>query len=292
MGKKRYIPRWIHQRVALTSTNGELTLDPELFMNKTSWPMKIEHLTVFGYPLDAVAGYGRWCGIGPIVQAEIGMSGATDINLVPAFASAAFMRTHKYAQISNQLQGTFFHFKYPYLLPRDSGIAAEVHLDSDDTGTDFSMVLKYGLAFFGTKVQSGQPAMIAGIERRISANIPSGSTIVFESADLMNDGEEDILIHSMQLVNPMADFSEMMMGTYWKINPTSGLPWMELPVHITGLTPYVQHQAPYHGVLPYSLTPLEDSYLYRRQRFGIKLTNLISEDQPLNLTLFGYLEVE
>lgn len=293
MGKKRYVPRWIHSRIALTALNGELVVDPELFMNKTSWPMKIEHLTIFGYPLDATGPFHRWFGVGPMVQAEIGMSGATDINLVPAYASAAFMRKEPFVQIGDIVQGTFFKFKHPYLLPRDGGITAEVHLNSDDTGAlTFDMTIKYGIVFHGVKVQTGQPVMIAGIDRRIGAPPPSGSTIVFDSADLMNDGEEDVLIHSMHLVHPMDDFNNILMGTYWKINPSSGLPWMDAPVHISGITPYVQGLQTQRGILSYSLTPVDDAYLLRRQRFGIKLSPLTGEDQPLNITLFGYLEVE
>jgi hypothetical protein len=150
--------------------------------------------------------------------------------------------------------------------------------------------MKHGVTLFGVKVQSGKPAMLAGLFRHL--DVPTGSSFTIEAADLFNDGEEDVLVQSMQLTHPMDDMHSILMGVYWKINPMSGLTWMDQPVHISGITPYVLPLRNFDGIKPFSLTPLEDTYLYRRQRLGIKLTPLVDEDQPVNITLFGYLEVE
>jgi hypothetical protein len=261
-------------------------------MNKTSWPFKIEHLTIFGYPLDADNNYRQWGGVGPIVQGELGISGSTDVNLVPSYVSAAFGCTEPHIQTGAYLQGTTMQFKHPYLLPRDSGFNVECTVNIDDCGINHTLftAMKHGVTIFGKKVQSGKPAMFAGLFRHL--NMPTGSSFSIDAADLFNDGEEDVLIQSMQLTNPMADMQDILMGTYWKINPMSGLTWMDSPVHISGITPYVLGHFNLSGIKPFSLTPLENTYLYRRQRLGIKLTPLVVEDQPVNLTLFGYLEVE
>lgn len=290
MGKMKYVPRWIHSRVVVTSL-GDVIADPEAFMNKTSWPFKIEHLTIFGYPLDAVNNYLRAGGIGSLVQGEIGISGSTDVNLVPAPVNASFGCTEKYSTTGAFMEGTYVKFKHPYLLPRDSGFSVECTLNLDDCGErTLDTAMKHGVTIFGVKAQSGKPAMLAGLFRHL--DMPNGSSFVIDAADLFNDGEEDILIQSMQLTHPMEDMDGFLMGVYWKINPMSGLTWMDQPVHISGITPYTQTWRAFEGIKPFSLTPLENTYLYRRQRLGIKLTPLVDEDQPVNLTLFGYLEVE
>ena len=290
MGKMKYVPHWIHSRVVVTSV-GDVIADPEAFMNKTMWPFKIEHLTIFGYPLDVVNNFWRWGGIGPLVQGEIGISGATDVNLVPAYVSASFGRKEPHLQTGAFMQGTTMKFKHPYLLPRDSGFNVECTLNIDDCGTNtLATAMKHGITVFGTKVQSGKPAMFAGLFRHL--NMPTGSSFSVETADLLNDGEEDVYVQSMQLTHPMADMQNILMGVYWKINPMSGVTWMDSPIHISGITPYTQGVFLQRGIAPFSLTPLENTYLYRRQRLGIKLTPLVTEDQPVNLTLFGYLEVE
>lgn len=290
MGKMKYVPRWIHSRVVVTSL-GDVIADPEAFMNKTSWPFKIEHLTIFGYPLDAVNNYLQEGGIGSLVQGEIGISGSTDVNLVPAPVNASFGCIEKYSTFGAFMEGTHVKFKHPYLLPRDSGFSVECTLNLDDCGEcTLETAMKHGVTIFGVKAQSGKPAMLAGLFRHL--DMPNGSSFVIDAADLFNDGEEDILVQSMQLTQPVEDMDGILMGVYWKINPMSGLTWMDQPVHISGITPHTQAWRTSNGIKPFSLTPLENTYLYRRQRLGIKLTPLVDEDQPVNLTLFGYLEVE
>ena len=290
MGKKQYVPRWLHSRVVVTSL-GDVIADPELFMNKTSWPFKIEHLTIFGYPLDPQNNFLQAGGIGALIQGEIGISGSTDVNLVPAPVSASFGCTELHSQIGAFMEGTTMKLKHPYLLPRDSGFSVECTLNLDDCGErTFGTAMNHGVALFGVKVQSGKPAMLAGLFRHL--DVPTGSSFTVEAADLFNDGEEDVLVQSMQLTHPMEDMNSILMGVYWKINPMSGLTWMDSPVHISGITPYTMSRRTFNGIKPFSLTPLEDTYLYRRQRLGIKLTPLVVEDQPVNITLFGYLEVE
>lgn len=290
MGKMKYVPHWIHSRVVVTSV-GDVIADPEAFMNKTIWPFKIEHLTIFGYPLDDQHNYLQSGGIGSLIQGEIGISGSTDVNLTPAPVNASFGCTEKYSTFGAFMEGTHMKFKHPYLLPRDSGFSVECTLNLDDCGDNtLATAMKHGVTFFGVKAQSGKPAMLAGLFRHL--NMPNGSSFVVDAADLFNDGEEDVYVHSMQLTHPMEDMDALLMGVYWKINPMTGVTWMDSPVHISGITPYTQAWRTYEGIKPFSLTPLENTYLYRRQRLGIKLTPLVVENQPVNLTLFGYLEVE
>jgi len=290
MGKMKYVPHWIHSRVVVTSV-GDVIADPEAFMNKTMWPFKIEHLTIFGYPLDDQHNYLQEGGIGSLVQGEIGISGSTDVNLTPAPVNASFSCFMLRSEVNVAMHGLYMKFKHPYLLPRDSGFSVECTLNLDDCGgLTLDTAMKHGVTLFGVKVQSGKPAMLAGLFRHL--NMPNGSSFVVDAADLLNDGEEDILIQSMQLTYPVEDMLGSNMGVYWKINPMSGVTWMDSPIHISGITPYMQSQRNAFGIKSFSLTPLENTYLYRRQRLGIKLTPLVNENQPVNLTLFGYLEVE
>lgn len=291
MGKKRYVPRWLHSRAIVTSTD-TVILDPEVFMNKTSWPFKIEHLTVFGRPTDQEADYEGHGGISPLMTGEIGISGSTDVNLVPANLGASFFRTKPMQAIGNYMTARYFHFNRPYLLPRDSGFSVECTLDLDDTGAEYGFAhqLKYGVSLFGRKVQTNQPAMFAGLYRYL--NTPSGSSIVVDAADLLNNGEDDVLIDSIQFMHDTWDMGGDLMGFYWKVNPLTGITWMDNPVHISGLTPTVKETSEGLQSFAFCLNPIEPTYLYRRQRLGIKLDSSVLADQPVNMTLFGYLEVE
>jgi hypothetical protein len=292
MGKKRYIPRWISSEVAANLGAGQVILDPDVFMNKTTWPLKIEHLTVFGYAntleLNSLAG------VSPMFTAEIGISGSTDVNLVPAQLGASFFRTEPYIQVGERLDGTTFKLKHPFLLPRDSGFSCEVRLDTTPSFGDLpsDTPIRHGVALHGKRIQSNTPTMFAALYRY--APIEDGSSVTIDAADLLNDGEEDVLIDTIQFTHPYTDTGSILTSMSWKVNPLSGLPWMDNFVPISGLTPYVQHAeaiAGAKGILPYSLTPLEDTYLYRRQRLGIKF-NPLTADVILQITLFGYLEVE
>jgi len=297
MGKKRYVPRWISSEIAANMGAGQVTLDPDVFMNKTAWPFKIEHLTIFGYASTSLgpAPGDAWGGVSPIFNGEIGISGSTDINLVPAVLGASFFRKEPYIQLGEYLNGMTFKLKHPFILPRDSGFSCEVRLDTSPSKGSFpsDAPIRHGVALHGYKIQSGEPTMFAALYRH--AIIEDGSSVTIDAADLLNDGEEDVLIDRMQFTHPYVETDAIPMSMSWKINPLSGLPWMENFIPISGLAPYVQYlqnpPAPSLGMLPYSLTPLEDTYLYRKQRIGIKITPLVS-DTILQVTLFGYLEVE
>lgn len=310
MARKRYIPRWFSSEIIVSEiTPGRPSVvDPDVFMNKTAWPFKIEHLTVFGYPLLTPLPFNRWGGVGPLFEAEIGMSGATDINLVPAPISSAYVRTKPYIQLGDHLQGTTFAFEHPYLLPRDSGFTCSMLFDSSATDITVTQVMRYGVALHGYKVQSMRPAMFAASHHYLTApegdvGVVSGNTLELDSVDLLNDGEEDVMITHMQLT--FAGGKEDLAGRvgtdailacfYWKINPLSGLPWMNNFVPISGITPYVQHANTRRGIMPYTFTPNEPTYLYRRQRLGLRFRPLELRDlgdQLLNITMFGYLEVQ
>jgi hypothetical protein len=289
MGKKRYVPRWISSEVAATVGTGLITLDPEVFMNKTAWPFKIEHLTVFGYTNTLVRA--SWAGISPMFWGEIGISGSTDINLVPGELGASFFRKEPFIQLGALYNGSTFALKHPFLLPRDSGFSCEVKVDTTLSFGELPMnnAIRHGVALHGRRVQSNDPVMFAALYQY--TDIADGSSVTIDAADLFNDGEEDVLIDRIQFTHPYEDTDSILTSMYWKINPLSGLPWMADFVPISGLTPYVQYPQTRKGILPYSLTPLEDTYLYRRQRLGIKFDAFV-DDVTLQATLFGYLEVE
>lgn len=290
MGKKRYVPRWITSEVAATVGMGQVTLDPEVFMNKTAWPLKIEHLTVFGWSNGASVA-NKWAGASPMFLGEIGISGSTDVNLVPAQLGASFFRKEPFIQLADRNNGTTFAFKHPFLLPRDSGFSCEVRKDITlyGGGVPPSSNIRYGVALHGRRVQSNDPVMFAALYRY--AELVDGGSVTIDAADLLNDGEEDVMIDRIQFTHDYTGNFGMLGIMSWKVNPLSGLPWMENFVPISGLTPYVQYRGTIQGALPYSLTPLDDTYLFRRQRLGIKFTPL-SGDVTLQITLFGYLEVE
>jgi hypothetical protein len=295
MGKRRYIPRWISSEVAVNMGAGQVTLDPEVFMNKTAWPFKIEHLTIMGYAASALGVGDAWGGVSPIYTGEIGISGSTDINLVPAVLGASFFRKEPYVQLGEYLNGTTFNFKHPFILSRDSGFSCEVKMDTSLSFLNLpnDNPIRHGVALHGHRVQSNEPVMFAALYRH--AIIEDGGSVTIDAADLLNNGEEDVLIDRIQFTHPYTDTDAILTTLSWKINPLSGLPWMENFIPISGLTPYVQFlqnpPASSLGMLPYSLTPLDGTYLYRKQRIGIKITPLVS-DTVLQVTLFGYLEVE
>lgn len=288
MGKKRYIPRWIHSRVVLPGTT-PVTLDPEVFMNKTSWPFRIEYLSIFGHEVDSQETPGTG-GLGPYVNADIGISGSTDINLVPGQLPVSFFNTRNYEIGGALMYGRYFRLARPYLLPRDGGFSVECTYDLSDTGVELRNItnMKYGVSLIGRRIQTNEPVMFACLHRYL--DIPDGSSFTIDAADLLNNGEDDVEINSIQYMFDTKGMDTDPMGLYYKVNPLSGLTWMDNPVHLSGLTPYLlDARGDQHTFV---LTPHKDTFLYRRQRLGVTLTGLVEESQPVNVTLFGYLEVE
>lgn len=304
----RRIPRWLYAE-EVVPIDDYIKLAPEVFRNDTIWPFNIEYLSIAGTPIytdeNASANY-WWGGLGPRVDVEIGISGESDINLVPTYSSSVMSHYDPWrlariqANNDNTPTGTTRVLKYPYRLPRDSGFHVKYRLREDLIGAfaeSQDYIYKYPLSviFHGVDVVTGEPVILGGSTE--NETYASSKEITLGNADLMNRGRHDVDIYDVVIQNsyPYNQWNAHSGAfTHVIINPIIGERWMPGSDLI-----------PYGHLAPLSFAPLstsdtgpqayffpEDTYLNRRQSMAVKIINPNETYvQPVSLALFGYLEV-
>lgn len=342
----RYVPRWLHFSANIESDADGwhfTEVPPNVFANETIWPFRLESLAITGLPPYAPLPLGDsaqfWGGLGTCINLELGISGTADVNQVVGTAGA--IMSHQQRRIkgpvapngaaADYLDDTLFkRFKYPYLLARGNGFSVEFVNTRDEFIYDNHPALAtYGgipaFVAHGVGVTSGQPVMLAGSYRQTDApgtwpTVAPGSGVTFDGADLVNDGHEDVLIHSIGVSYPYRNVAHTVtpppedieflslfaLYSRYLINPINGVKWMPgsdaLP--IMGICPDevmwpMVGSAPVAPVLQipaiYDFPP--NTLLSRRQRLSVKMSNhavvMPGLTAPIraNITLFGYLEV-
>jgi hypothetical protein len=342
----QYIPRWLtfSANIEADDTGWIFTeIPPDVFVNETLWPWHLEYLAITGLPPWGSLPIGDtaqfWGGLGSCINLELGISGVSDINQVVATAGTVMSHKKRFIKgpVTNQGRRagynnamSFHRFKHPYILARGNGFQVLFNNSSDTFQYDAQSAYKGIPTFvaYGRGLTSGQPAMLAGTYMQsdrpagtlLDPPIAGGSGISFNSADLVNDGEEDILIHEIGLAYPFDSYSVahtvdslgdpyldlFALYSNYLINPINGPKWMpgSDPLPMMGVCPF-DFPWPLAGVsavIPVLQVPAvyefpEQTRLLRRQRLSVRMSNNAkvtgSTTIPIrtNVTLFGYLEV-
>jgi hypothetical protein len=222
-----------------------------------------------------------------------------------------------------------FKFEHPYLLARGNGFNVQFKNSLDDFQYSGSTSAYNGTPAFmahGVGVVTKQPKQLACVytntdNPRILPVIAGGALITFDGADLVNDGEEDILVHEIVLTYPerLAEYTLDSLGapflnlcalySNYQINPINGPKWMPgaEPIPLMGICP---RDFPWplgtanNAIVTRPLVQVPAVYdfpagatLLRRQRLSVRMNNnaivapAVNIPIRLNVVLFGYLEV-
>jgi hypothetical protein len=306
MGAIQFTPRWLHKTVTI-DTSGEFRVPSTNFANRDPWDWQLKFLSVVGTTTaDGTAGDYYFNNINGGVARRllwnIGYSQKGDINLDPAPTDTVLGCNWRQRQCYSAFDSALrFDFPIPFPVPPDTGINAEVRFDlqaSDDIlGNEWpGLVLNGYHKIMGKKV----PAQLAG---HYDGNIGLGVTMALEDSDLWNDGEHDLYVTQMllqpgQLTTYQEDsytlYLPQLNGLSWRVNPSTGTPWMPRaePIPSGNIAPFNRSMYDWNDESPRVYTFPPETRLRPDQRLGIKLQNLSSTDQVIDICLFGIMEVQ
>jgi hypothetical protein len=126
---------------------------------------------------------------------------------------------------------------------------------------------------------------------------------MLQNADLVNDGETDMLITQMllqsgQLTDYVADpggtiFLPELNSFSWRVNPSTGTQWMPRPgpIPVGCLAPFSRGMYDWDDEGPRVYTFPDEAVLKPNQRVGMKIRSLSSKSQVVDVCVFGMLEV-
>lgn len=284
-GRIKYTPRWIGTQVVLpprsdTTTLGVVELEPTRFVNDTIWNWELEHLSFFA-PQQATA-YG---GVATSIEARIGMSGQSDINLVDGPLSILAGNTNMQDLKGRYVDtaGMFVHkLKRPYRLSKDNGF--RIRIKQND--------YRWGFFAYGRGVDSGKPYTFMGL----SDDLSQFGEDEYYSVDVMNTGLEDVDIDRLGFDEVYNSYSTT---TQFMVNPIVGVKWMpgevEMPAKL--IAPYTAFAPAANGDNALNKAQAiqfpEGTKLRRRQRLRIRLRNTdTTNNVAVYIALFGYMEVK
>ena len=311
MGTK-LVPRWIWKRVEVPQS-GTVIVDPADFANTTPYPMKLHWMSVTGTPAQGSEPYDTdYGGVTRRLTFELGVTGYSDINLVPANGAAIFCpRDYRQKDYSarqflsaNQGSGVEVWIPRAQRIPQDGGLVVEVENTIDYTLNDDvsgNMIGKSIIAS-GYRDDTKIPGFLAG---RLNESLPIGAKMMLNSSDLLNAGREDFIITSLTIdcadtgyYSDRLGFSgydqyPQMTGISWRINPVSGVEWMpqDDPIPAGNLAGFCRG-FDYQDVGPKVYPIPYNTMLMPRQRFGVKITELSAAAQEINICVHGELEVQ
>lgn len=288
------VPRWIHAKLTIPQSGKNIRIDPSLFANTEPWPWNIKWLSLVGNPSTAGGDYSSVSGgVGRRLNFEIGITGASDINLVPTVGTTLFSSNKLTVGGFNTInQGIRHKFDRPPILPRDAGLIVDYqNLGADTFG--YPSIIAYCQG-----VDSGKPVILAG---RGPASVAYNTSSTIDSADLMNKGREAVYVK--ELVLDPESYEDSDAGTpattdvildqiHWRVNPSVGVQWMPRPNPIPAgnVAPYNRVRGDYYDTGPRVYEFPRGTYLYPRQRLGIRVTEVSAAAQTIHLCLYGEVE--
>lgn len=297
---KRYIPRWLYTEATVLAN--WIKIPPGTLQNDTIWPMRVEHISVAGVPIvDNVAMSGL-AGIGDLVVAEIGTTQEGDINAVPAILNGSFSCIEPSIGMNVITLPSFtFHLRHPYRLSRDNGFLVRRRRRTDTgVGGGAVTLARVHIVFRGVDIVTGLPVILGGTNE--NQPTPWSSTVTFNSADLHNRGVHDVDIYSVTVESQEGSAGACGVADNYLINPILGERWMpgETEIPAGCLAPYgfmgLLWQAagvPTGDIGPHTFVFPDGVYIHRRQEIALRLSrSFYAVNQPVNVALFGYLEVE
>jgi len=304
------VPRWLWQEVAIPQS-GEVIVDPSNFANTTPYPMRLHWLSicgkaaVSGAPYDELSG-----GVTRRFNVEVGITGYSDVNLVPMVGSAFFC-ARRVIQKDYNGAGSAAHSANVFIpralrIPKDGGLVVEIqNISNPDDYTVAKSVYGGYLPIFQPSIvaqgyhdESKIPGFLAG---RIPETLLGGGPQRFNCSDLLNQGREDFIITSVNVdsttatpgyLDVQAEEVPTLNKTAWRINPVTGIQWMPQPDPIpTGcIAPFTRtYDANDEGPKVYEFP--KNVVLTPRQRLGVKFTDQSSSAQTIYVCLHGELEV-
>jgi len=286
------VPRWIHAKLTIPQSGKNIRIDPSLFANTEPWPWNIKWLSIVGQVSpgggDYAAGYG---GVSRVLNFEIGITGASDINLVPTVGTALFASNKLImTKFSNVRQGISHKFDKPPILAKDDGLIVDYQRFGAEAYS-YPTFIAYCIG-----VDSGKPSILSG---RGPADVAINTSGTIDSADLMNKGREALYVKEL-IIDPDSyqghvegETAVNLNQVHWRINPSTGVQWMPRPNPIPAgnIAPFnrVTNDARDEGPKMYEFP--RGTYLYPRQRIGMRVTEVAGAAQTIHLCLYGELEV-
>jgi hypothetical protein len=308
MGKIQYTPRWLHKTVTI-DTAGEFRIPSTNFANRDPWDWQLQWLSVTGI-VDTDGTGGTYFynftngGVARRLKWNIGYSQKGDLNLSPIATDAVMGCNFRQRQCYSPFDASLrFDFPIPFPVPPDTGINAEARFNLKASDTILTEPFP-GIVLNGyRKLSNGrkQPAQLAG---HYDGTLPFSTTMALEDADLWNDGDSDLYLTQL-LIQPgqltaytdasgYTEFMPHLNGVAWRVNPSTGTPWMPRPESIPAgnIAPYNRAMYDWADESTRVYTFPTETRLKPDQRLGLKLENLSSSDQLLDICLFGLLEVQ
>ena len=311
MDQISYTPRWLHQRIKIPA--GEFVrMDPGVFANTEMWPWALHWMSVTGtvvldtgepdYEYDQTVG-----GVARRLLFEVGHSQYGDINLVYGMTDA-FLGSNE-AQLNHWDvvdQACKFKFPVPYSLAPDTGIIAEVQ----SLNSSAIAIWNPGIIINGYHEHTKSPretAMLGGyIKSTTTKYLANNATAKIRYADMFNDGRTPMKLYEMMLTPGAFRCSVDSQTRYttlykyqalnelaWRINPSSGVPWMPrpAPIPVGNIAPFNRGIWDFNDVGPRSYMFPPNTVLEPKQRLGVKVGNMSASDQTIDVCVFGLLEV-
>lgn len=305
-------PRWIHQKginVPLTWNDAEA--HPSTFINETMHRMRLVALSFTADWRDPGQDYPNHPNWANRVLVDIGKSGRSDMNAVPASISALCATPQPRRPRVLGYLGSSYTYDYPgvetrlprpFRLPRDQGLEVKLsHLDPAAAAIDDSPRLTFIAR--GTR-EDGQHAILAGEVASLGRDDPA---VILDSSDLYNNGEQDVFIKTLAVKSKLkAMTGSLELDKRWNgflsnlgitINPTCGTAWMpnDDTIPIGNVMPMSSVHDP-SDVGPRAYLFPRDTWLEPTQAISVRLYRQDTlEDtstlHKINVCMFGELEV-
>lgn len=295
-----FVPRWLWQEIKVPQS-GEVILDASNFANTTPYPMRLHWISITGNVALAGAPYDNASGgVMRRLNVELGITGYSDINLVPFVGTAYFAARHHiqkdYLPANGVSPCANMFIPRAIRVPQDGGLVVEVE-NIEDRSADLTLY-KPSIIAHGYKDESRIPGFLAG---RLNENITNdGGKKVIDATDLLNKGREDFIITDISLdtkcsnkIDETTTQYSQMTNVAWRVNPLSGIQWMPNPnpIPVGNICPFTrQYDQADEGPQVYDVP--ENTVLQPRQRLSIKLTEVSAAAQSINVCIHGELEVE
>lgn len=309
------VPRWLYGAITIKPLE-EQRFEPDTFANSTKYRMLLRGLS-FSAPNqtayhDDVQPFEH-----PIwarnLMVNLGKSGCSDINLVPASLDALCGNLRRVRSIGGVANcGRAYRFMRPYLLPRDEGLRVSVEFirpQYNPSGGVYAVgPANSGEVTFIAKGfrPNGYPAMLAGRVNTFDGD-NRGDMQLMNSADLFNNGKTEIyltelIFKELDVYTDAGETADPYFTTgnafnfAWMVNPTNPTftQWMPQPRNIPTalLTPQVRTiDGGQESPLVYWFPPA--TYLDPKQALSIHVANTASTTYTeLHACLIGELEVK
>lgn len=290
-----WTPQWLYRHITIDA--GEtIRLDPGAFINNQPWPLYLKWLSLAGTVTEDAAGEfsDTLGGVARRLQFEFSMTQKGDINTLFANTQTIF-NGHQGLLYS---QGNRYDFSPPFPLGPEEGIVAEVvNMTSD--GSD---IKRPSIAFTGRRKERKFDGIVpAHLGGGYTSILSPGDSMILNSADLYNNGEEVLWLQQMLLdagyFTEAGDAFIQLTDKFriaWRVNPNAGVQWMPNPdpIPVGNLAPMGSYIVDYNDNGPNVWVFPQGTVLRPRQRFGVEVTNLALTTQQFGLCLHGIMEVK